>query len=329
ALHRIHPDPAAIAPEEAIAGLGWGELAPADRPYVALNMVSSADGKAAVEGRTRAISSETDRAIFHNLRTQADAVMTGAGTIRTERYGPIVKNDELRAKRQREGVAPDPLAVIVSGRLHLPVDVPLLQDPGSHVVILTQSDDELSGHRANVEYLRSERGPFDIRPLMGRLREEFGVRSVLCEGGPTLNASLLPYGLVDELFLTIAPSLAGGEDALTIVAGAPLPELVALERVSMRIGRGDFVFLVGPTGCGKSTCMRLLMKEIEPSEGRISIAGRVIGDVPRKRVPYLRRNIGVVFQDYKLLPNRTVYANVAYALEVIGEPRESIRRKVP
>ena len=231
ALHRIHPDPAAIAPEEAIAGLGWGELAPADRPHVALNMVSSADGKAAVEGRTRAISSETDRAIFHNLRTQADAVMTGAGTIRTERYGPIVKNDELRAKRQREGVAPDPLAVIVSGRLHLPVDVPLLQDPGSHVVILTQSDDELSGHRANVEYLRSERGPFDIRPLMGRLREEFGVRSVLCEGGPTLNASLLPYGLVDELFLTIAPSLAGGEDALTIVAGAPLPELVELELV--------------------------------------------------------------------------------------------------
>src|SRR3954469_14684188 len=104
---------------------------------------------------------------------------------------------------------------------------------------------------------------------------------------------------------------------------------VGLERVSMRIGRGDFVFLVGPTGCGKSTCMRLLMKELEPSEGRISIAGRVLGEIPRKRVPYLRRNIGVVFQDYKLLPNRTVYANVAYALEVIGEPRESIRRKVP
>jgi cell division transport system ATP-binding protein len=104
---------------------------------------------------------------------------------------------------------------------------------------------------------------------------------------------------------------------------------VGLERVSMRIGRGDFVFLVGPTGCGKSTCMRLLMKEIEPSEGRISIAGRDINEIPRKRVPYLRRNIGVVFQDYKLLPNRTVYANVAYALEVIGEPRESIRRKVP
>jgi riboflavin-specific deaminase-like protein len=194
-------------------------------------MVSTADGKATVEGRTRAISSETDRAIFHHLRTQADAVMVGAGTVRTERYGPIVKNDELRAKRVREGVPPDPLAVIVSGRLHIPVDVPLLQDPDSRVAILTQSEDELRGAQARVDYLRSEAGPFDLRPLLGRLRDEYGVRSILCEGGPTLNASLLPYGLVDELFLTIAPSLAGGADALTIVAGAPLPELMRLELI--------------------------------------------------------------------------------------------------
>jgi riboflavin-specific deaminase-like protein len=231
ALHRIHPEPAVLDPAEAISRLGWADLAPDDRPYLALNMVSSADGKAAVEGRTRALSSETDRAIFHNLRTQADAIMAGAGTIRTERYGPIVKTDELRAKREREGLDPNPLAVIVSGRLHIPVDVPLLQDPDSRVVILTQSDDELSGHRAQVQYLRSGPGTFDIRPLMEQLRQEHGVRSVLCEGGPTLNASLLPYGLVDELFLTVAPSLAGGEDALTIVAGAPLPDMVELELV--------------------------------------------------------------------------------------------------
>ena len=104
---------------------------------------------------------------------------------------------------------------------------------------------------------------------------------------------------------------------------------VGLERVSLRVGRGEFVFLVGPTGCGKSTCMRLLMKELEPTEGEILLAGRRLADVPRKKVPYLRRNIGMVFQDYKLLPNRTVYANVAYSLEVIGESRQSIRRKVP
>ena len=101
------------------------------------------------------------------------------------------------------------------------------------------------------------------------------------------------------------------------------------ELSSIRIGRGEFVFLVGPTGCGKSTCIRVLLKEIEPSEGRVLISGRDLAEIPRKNVPRLRRNIGVVFQDYKLLPNRTVYANVAYSLEVIGESRKSIRRKVP
>jgi cell division transport system ATP-binding protein len=104
---------------------------------------------------------------------------------------------------------------------------------------------------------------------------------------------------------------------------------VGLEHVSLRVGRGEFVFLVGPTGCGKSTCIRLFMKELEPTSGSVSVAGRDLADINAKRLPYLRRNIGVIFQDYKLLPNRTVYANVAYALEVIGESRESIRRKVP
>ena len=104
---------------------------------------------------------------------------------------------------------------------------------------------------------------------------------------------------------------------------------VGLERDSQKIGRGEFVFLVGPTGCGKSTCVRLLMKELDPDAGQIYISGHELGTMPRKKVPKLRRNIGVVFQDFKLLPNRTVYDNVAYSLQVIGESRESIRRKVP
>ena len=104
---------------------------------------------------------------------------------------------------------------------------------------------------------------------------------------------------------------------------------VGLEQASLRVDRGEFVFLVGATGCGKSTCIRLLLKELEPTKGEILIAGRSLGEIERKRVPYLRRNIGVVFQDYKLLPNRTIYDNVAYSLQVIGESREEIRRKVP
>jgi cell division transport system ATP-binding protein len=119
--------------------------------------------------------------------------------------------------------------------------------------------------------------------------------------------------------------VVGFEDVSKVYDGGH----IGLERVSMRIGRGEFVFLVGPTGCGKSTCIRLLMKELEPSSGVVSVAGRDLSKVTQKRLPYLRRNIGVIFQDFKLLPNRTVYANVAYALEVIGESRESIRHKVP
>ena len=85
---------------------------------------------------------------------------------------------------------------------------------------------------------------------------------------------------------------------------------VALDRVSLKVGRGEFVFVVGPTGCGKSTCIRLLMKELEATEGDITISGHSLPEMSRRKVPRLRRNIGVVFQDFKLLPNRTVYANV-------------------
>jgi cell division transport system ATP-binding protein len=89
------------------------------------------------------------------------------------------------------------------------------------------------------------------------------------------------------------------------------------------------VFLVGPTGCGKSTFIKSLIREIEPAEGELLVAGRDILTLPDDRVPYLRRRIGTVFQDFKLLPNRTVYDNVAYALQVIGASRAEIRQMVP
>jgi cell division transport system ATP-binding protein len=104
---------------------------------------------------------------------------------------------------------------------------------------------------------------------------------------------------------------------------------VGLDGASCAIDRGEFAFLVGPTGCGKSTFIRLMLREVDASRGEVRIAGRDIGSLPRSRVPKLRRNIGVVFQDYKLLPNRTVYDNVAYCLQVIGASRGDIKRKVP
>jgi cell division transport system ATP-binding protein len=102
-----------------------------------------------------------------------------------------------------------------------------------------------------------------------------------------------------------------------------------LDQATFSIDREQFVFLVGSTGSGKSTVMRLLIKELEPTEGQIRVAGRDLSTVSRKQVPYYRRNIGVVFQDFKLLPNRTVYDNVAYALQVTGHSRKEIRARVP
>jgi cell division transport system ATP-binding protein len=105
--------------------------------------------------------------------------------------------------------------------------------------------------------------------------------------------------------------------------------VTALRRADVFIERGEFVFLVGPSGSGKSTFLRLLNKEETPDEGTISVAGKDIGALSSWKVPYLRRNIGCVFQDFKLLPSRSVYENVAFALEVIGRPRHVISTQVP
>jgi cell division transport system ATP-binding protein len=107
------------------------------------------------------------------------------------------------------------------------------------------------------------------------------------------------------------------------------PGVVALSDVSFLIEKGEFVFIVGASGSGKSTLVRLLLKELDPTDGKIMVGGRDVGRLKRSKIPMLRRNVGCVFQDFKLLPNRTAAENIAYALKVQGEGRNSIRRKVP
>lgn len=200
-LRRLFPDPATTTVDEAASGLRFSDRAPADRPFIAVNMVSSADGKATLAGRTAPMSAPVDRELFHHLRTQADGILVGASTVRIERYGRVTKTPELQAKREREGLRPEALAVVVTRTRDLG-DAPIANE-GVWLI-----GDPAAG--------------------LAELRAE-GIRSLLCEGGPHLNATLFDEGLVDELFLTIAPTIAGAGESLTIVEGHALPEAVDLE----------------------------------------------------------------------------------------------------
>ena len=234
-MQLIYPEHRPISPEELASELRLHELAPADRPYLGINIVSSLDGKATLDWRTTGLSTEVDRRLFHHLRTQADAVMVGAGTAREERYGRVTKNEELRDKRVAEGRAPEALAVVVSGRLDLPPDLPLLNEPDQEVLVATGAEHSLADAHPGIMYARVGD---DLPRLMAELNDR-GVRSVLCEGGPTLNSFLFAAGLVDELFLTMNPKLVGGAAALTIVAGRELVEPLELDLISVAEAEGE------------------------------------------------------------------------------------------
>jgi len=228
ALNRLYPRPGETTAEELVGQLDLSSRAPDDRPYVAVNMVSTLDGRAATDGDTRGLGGDQDRELFHLLRTAADAILVGAGTVRIERYAEAVKNDDLRARRERHGLDPEQPTVIVSARLVLPSDLPLLQAPGAPVIIATAADHELEGVAANVTY---ERTADDLKLLLARLRADHGIRSLICEGGPTLVSYMLAAGLIDEFFLSFAPKFAGGGDEPTISTGPTLPEPADAELV--------------------------------------------------------------------------------------------------
>jgi riboflavin biosynthesis pyrimidine reductase len=241
ALKRLFPPGAPAGAEEIVAGFGLDTLAasgPPGRPYVMLNMVSTVDGHATLNGRSGPLSSRADRELFHGLRLVVDAVMAGAATVRVERYGRIIPDESRRRLRVERGLSEEPLACIVSGRLALQDDIPLLADPAARVVILTPSAASLPQSAAEVHYVRAERdGLLDLPKAFGELRERFGVRTLLCEGGPHLIAQLLGAGLVDELFLSLSPQLAGGDpaagcEALRILAGPELEPPIELKLLS-------------------------------------------------------------------------------------------------
>jgi riboflavin biosynthesis pyrimidine reductase len=173
-----------------------------------MNFAATVDGRASIGGVSGPIGSDADTAMLAGLRTRFDAVMIGAGTMRAERYGRLVPNQEKRERRERLGLPHDPLMVIVSGRLDLPWDAPLFTD-GGRVLIFTASEAEPPETATSLRVVRHQ-GAVDVGAALAHLRHERGIRALLCEGGPRLHAELQAGGHVDDLFLTIAPKLAGG-----------------------------------------------------------------------------------------------------------------------
>jgi riboflavin-specific deaminase-like protein len=271
------PQPAALTPllgedrrpltaEEAVERFGLWERAPADGRTggpkggpaagaatgvrVILNMASTADGRASLGGRSGPIGGRGDRELFHALRAAVDAVLVGAGTVRAERYGRLVREEASRRLRLERGLAEEPLACIVSARLDLPPDIPLLGDPAARVVVLTPSPSgEIPGGSAAVEYVRAGvDGALDPPAALAELRERFGVRTVLCEGGPRLNGALFAAGIVDELFLSLAPKLGGGADAeaaTRIVQGPAFDPPVELDLLDVLRGGSELLLRYG------------------------------------------------------------------------------------
>ena len=225
-MRRLIPDPGPISVDEQLDSYRPWEQAHEDRPYVAMNFVVTVDGRATLDGRSGPIGSATDTAMLAGLRTRFDAVMIGAGTMRVERYGRPIAKQERRERRERIGLPHDPLMVIVSGRLDLPWDAPLFTAGGGRVLIFTASEAEPPETATSLRVVRHE-GSVDLAEALRHLREERGIRSLLCEGGPHLYGGLQAGGLLDDLFLTIAPKLVGGE-APRILEGE-LPDVAALE----------------------------------------------------------------------------------------------------
>jgi riboflavin-specific deaminase-like protein len=224
-VRRLLPDPGPTTVEQQLETYRPWEQPHDERPFVAMNFAATVDGRATIGGVSGPIGSAVDTAMLAGLRTRFDAVMIGAGTMRAERYGRLVSDQQKREKRERLGLPPDPLMVIVSGRLDLPWDASLFSD-GGRVLIFTASEAEPPQTATSLQIVRHE-GFVDMVEALRHLRRERGIRALLCEGGPGLHGELEGGGLVDDLFLTIAPKLAGG-DAPRIVEG-DLPEVAPLD----------------------------------------------------------------------------------------------------
>lgn len=233
-MRRLFPEPAEEPAPEAIYDELRFPVLP-DRPYVFANMVASADGKAQLGTSAAGLGSRLDGAILGRLRTLPDAILEGAGTIRVDRVYAAAP-PPLAARRVERGMAAQPRWAVLSWSGAVPEQDALFHRPQQPTLLLTGNADAarpILAAGGRVEVLPLGPGEDNVRAAFAALRARYGIRSLLTEGGPTLLHNFLDLGLVDELFLTVAPKLVGG-DVKSIVHGPPLGEhAAALDLVSL------------------------------------------------------------------------------------------------
>ncbi len=230
-FRQLLPHTATVDADALLATLTAAVRPPPERPYTFVNFVASADGRATLRGRSGGLGDDGDRAMFHGLREQVDAVLTGTGTLRTERYGRILGKPERRDRRRAAGRPAEPLACVVSRSGQVPTGIPLFAEPEARVVVYSPHELDMSGVAAQVEVVVLGPDRLTLHAALRDLRTNHGVGTLLCEGGPTLFSAMLGEGLVDELFLTLAPKLAGGGSEPAITAG---PELANPAELAIR-----------------------------------------------------------------------------------------------
>jgi len=228
---RLHPAPATVDGAELLGDLRLGQRAHRERPWVITNFATTADGRATIDGRSGPIGDDGDMEIFRRLRTQVDALLIGTRTLGIERYGRAIRRPELREARVALGLAPEPLVATVSRSGELPLEIPLFQEPEADVVVFVPPTTPEPDCPACVTLVRLDPAELTLTSALRHLRAERQVRSVLCEGGPTLMGALLHERLVDELFLTLAPKVIGGGSGPTMSSGPALADPAALELV--------------------------------------------------------------------------------------------------
>jgi len=228
-FRRLLPDCATLDSGELFGDLRLNKRAHADRPWVVTNFATTADGRATIDGRSGAIGDDGDMEVFRRLRTQVDALLIGTRTLGIERYGRAVRRPQLREARIALGLAPEPLVATVTRSGELPLEIPLFQEPEANVVVFAPSGTPEPDCPACVTMVRLDPAELTLTTALRHLRAERHIRSLLCEGGPTLMGALLHEQLVDELFLTLAPQLAGGGTGPTMTSGPALAAPAALE----------------------------------------------------------------------------------------------------